>query len=62
MNVDGTVDYESQNFQINWFIANIARGTTDPGIASITIPGSLEYKRVLVAVWDDVEWVLFSRS
>ena len=27
-----------------------------------SIPGSLEYKRVLVAVWDDVELVLSSRS
>ena len=27
-----------------------------------TIPGSLEYKRVLIGVWDDVEWVLSSWS
>ena len=28
----------------------------------LTIPGSLEYKRGLIAIWDDVEWLLCSRS
>ena len=31
-----------------------------PVVATTSIPGSLEYKRVLV--WNDVELVLFSRS